>query len=190
MFIRDVRVVALGLVAAGALLVAACGDDDGAGVREIDAGQGSGSGSGSGSASGSGSHASGSHSASGAACAEVEEGHERIEFTLDDFSIDGPSEVAAGEVFFEATNEGEHAHEIVVVKGVAPADLPIADGAVDETALPDGALLGEIEAFPPGDTCAGEFTLEAGDYTLFCNVVEEDGTGHVEEGMVTRLTAT
>lgn len=182
---RDVRRLAAGLAAASALLLGACGDDDGAGVREIGAGAGSESGS----ASGSASHASGSH-ATGGACAEAEAGYETVEFTLDDFSISPEAtEAPAGEVYFVATNEGEHAHEIVVVKGVAPDALPIEGGKVDESALPDGALLGEIEAFPPGDTCAGEFELEAGaDYTLFCNVVE-GGTSHVEEGMVTTLTA-
>lgn len=187
---RDVRRPAvLGLAAALALVLAACGDDDGATVREIG---GSGSGSGSASGSASGSHASGSHSgsASGVACKAPEAGHETLEMTLDDYSIElADDEVAAGELVFVAENVGEHPHEVVVVKGVAPDELPIEDGKLDEAALPDGALLGEIEQFAPGQTCAGEFELEAGDYTLFCNVVEGDRS-HAADGMATALTVT
>ena len=65
---------------------------------------------------------------------------------------------------------------------------------MQEDELEEGAFIGEIEAFPAGETCEGTFELpEAGDYILFCNIVEtlEDGSveSHFEEGMVTTVTA-
>ena len=81
---------------------------------------------------------------------------------------------------------------MLVVKGT-PDSLEIVDGRVDEEALGDDAFLGEIPPFPAGEDCTGTFALEAGDYTLLCNILEEeDGTtvSHVEEGMITGFTVT
>jgi hypothetical protein len=139
----------------GLLALAACGDDDGADVRSLggdecasgsasasasgaSASGASASGCASGSASGSASAASGSASGSDAAAGECEvvggvdaaedgEGH----VTLDEWSVAlEESELAAGIVKLEATNAGEDAHELVIVRG-ATADLPIVDGVVD-----------------------------------------------------------
>ena len=178
-------------------LGAAC-TDDGGDVRSSGSGSASGSGSGSGSGAGSGS-ASGSASGSGAeaACAPVGEDLEadtEVDVTLDEFSITAdPDEAPAGVVRFVAKNDGEEPHELVVVRAVE-ADLEIVDGQVDEEALPDDAFIGEVEPFAGGTSCNGAFELTAGDYTLFCNIVEteDDGTveSHVEEGMVTGFTVT
>lgn len=88
----------------------------------------------------------------------------------------------------EATNEGEHPHELVIVRG-ANADLPVVDGVVDEASVPEGDFIGEIEPFT--GECAGTFELTAGTYSLFCAIVEEeeDGTveNHYELGMVTEV---
>lgn len=62
---RTTRSRLLAALVAGGLLVAACGDDDGAGVREIGAEDGSGSGSGSASGVASGSSSAGSDEADG-----------------------------------------------------------------------------------------------------------------------------
>jgi hypothetical protein len=197
----------------GLLALAACGDDDGADVRSLggdecasgsasasasgaSASGASASGCASGSASGSASAASGSASGSDAAAGECEvvggvdaaedgEGH----VTLDEWSVAlEESELAAGIVKLEATNAGEDAHELVIVRG-ATADLPIVDGVVDEEGLPEGDFIGEIEPFD--GECEGTFELTAGTYTLFCAIVEEeeDGTveNHYELGMVTEV---
>ena len=199
----------------GLLALAACGDDDGADVRSLggdecasgsasaSASGGSGSASGasasgcaSGAASGSASAASASASGSEAAAGECEvvggvdaaedgEGH----VTLDEWSVAlEEGELAAGNVKLEATNAGEDAHELVVVRG-ATADLPIVDGVVDEEALPEGDFIGEIEPF--SGECEGTFELTAGTYTLFCAIVEEEEGGtvenHYELGMVTEV---
>jgi hypothetical protein len=186
-------------IALCALTLGACSDDDGGDVRTIDD---SGSGSGSGSASGSG-PATGSGSATGSsAAAECEPSGDAsaatstVQTTLSEFAIETDvTEAASGLVHFAVSNEGAEPHELVVIMGVAPSDLPLAeDGSLDEAQLPEGALIGEVEPFPGGETCDGTFELAAGDYTLLCNVVETEDDGeiesHVMEGMVTAFTVT
>lgn len=189
--------VGLTAVFALGLGVAACGDDDdGADVRSSGPGA---SGSGSGSASGSGS-GSASAPASGSAVAGecqaidgtngVADASTTADVTLDEFSIAvDPATTEAGAVGFIAENAGEHPHEVVIARGT-PEDITVVDGAPDEAALGD-ALIGEIEAFAAGETCEGTFELTAGDYVLFCALVEtHDGVveSHYEEGMVTTFT--
>jgi plastocyanin len=111
--------------------------------------------------------------------------------TLRDFEIKlASSTVASGTVAVDATNEGTHPHEIVVVKDVAPSALPLDEtGNVDEDKLPNGSLVGELEAFAPGRSCSAAFDLAPGSYTLFCNTSGAEGA-HVRLGMVTTLTVT
>src|SRR5918994_104113 len=154
-----------GLGIALALLLAGCGSDDGNGVRNVDGGQ---SASASGNASGSGT-APGSGTASGQAAG---------------------ADVPAGTVTFDANNTGADAHELVVVRADDPAKLPLAaDGTVDEEKLPEGAFIGEIEAFPAKQTCPGTFELAAGSYALFCNILETEADdsreNHYANGMRT-----
>jgi hypothetical protein len=179
------------LVVACALVFAACGDDDGGSVRESGSGSPSGSGSGTGSGSATG-------SAAEAECVPV--GDETaaaatVAVELDEFTITlDTQEVAAGLIHFDVQNIGEEPHELVVVRGVAPDDLPRDEnGAMDEAGLPEGALIGEVEPFPGGESCDGTFELPAGAYTLVCNITEvEDGEveSHLKLGMVTTLTVT
>ena len=154
------------------LLVAACGDDDGAGTASA-----SGSGSGSG---------SGSTAAAEGECEVVNgvEGEDsEVHATLTEYAIEVEEDGAeAGIVKFEATNDGEVAHELVILEG--PADeVEVGD---DGAPLEDG-LIGEIEAFAAGTECQGSFELDAGTYTLLCAIVEESGESHFSEGMVTEL---
>lgn len=175
------------VAACTALLVglgAAC-TDDGGGVRN--GGSGSASGSGSGTSSG---------STADASCETVGgdlEPDAEVAVSLDEFSVTAdPDAVAAGNIEFDATNDGSEPHEMLVVKGT-PDSLEIVDGRVDEEALGDDAFIGEIAPFPAGESCTGTFALDAGDYTLLCNILEEeDGTtvSHVEEGMITGFTVT
>lgn len=180
---------ALATVALASALVlagAAC-TDDGGGVRD----------SGSASASGSGSGSSASGSTTDATCEPVGEDLDvdtTVEVALDEFSITAdPDEVAAGNIAFDAANDGTEPHEMLVVKGT-PDSLEIVDGRVDEEALGDDAFLGEIPPFPADSSCTGTFALDAGDYTLLCNILEteDDGTvvSHVDEGMITGFTVT
>ncbi len=201
------RGTALRLLTAATLLLfpAACGEDDGASVRNIGgtgsaSGSGTGHGSGSGTGHGSGSatgHATGSGSATAPPeCEEVgtsATADASVRVTLDEWSVTpADRRVPAGAIAFAARNAGAEAHELMIVRGEAD-DLPVdEDGAVDVEALPDGAVIGEIEPFPAGQTCEGTFELDRpGTYSLLCNIVEKHGdetVAHFAEGMRAQIT--
>jgi hypothetical protein len=163
----------------------ACGADDGAGVRATGSASGSGSGTGlgSGTSAGGGSEVAGCEPVGDSSSADT-----AVEVTLDEFSVtSSPGAVDAGTIEFELDNEGDFDHEFLVVRGPSPDSLPTNDdGAVDEDALGGGALIGEVEAFPPGG-CEGTFALQPGSYVLLCNRVV-DGTSHFQRGMATTFT--
>ena len=101
--------------------------------------------------------------------------------------------MSAGEVTFNASNEGAEPHELVIVRADSADSLPVDEnGKVDEDALPAGAFIGEIEEFAAGGSESATFDLTAGTYILFCNIVEEESDGtfesHFQEGMVTTFT--
>jgi hypothetical protein len=184
-------------VAGGALLlvllVTGCGSDDGAGVRSGDGGtrSGSGAGSASGSSPGSGSAAVACKPVGDAANADAKVAVELTEWSV----TPKPPSVKAGTITFDAANTGADAHELVVVRADDPAALPkTADGIVDESKLPEGALVGEIEAFPAKQSCQGTFALAAGRYALFCNLLETEADGtkenHYANGMRTAFEVT
>ena len=188
----------IGCLVLALVLLAACGEDDGASVRSSGSASGSGSGSASGSASGTG-VASGSGPASGtgvAGCTEVGAGRladSEVHVELDEWRVSPDVDsVPAGAIEFELTNAGEDEHELAIARGRSPDALPLAeDETVDIAALEEqGLLAGEVEAFPPGGECSGVFDLEPGRYVLFCNLIheEEDGVeNHFQEGMATGL---
>ncbi len=175
---------ALGVFAALALVLSACGDD-GADVRDL-GGEASGSVSGSGSGSGSGA------AAAEQACAPVGEELEAdadttVDVGLDEYAFDPSTlDVEAGVVTFAAANNGEEAHELAFIPG--GGEIPLTeDGAPDEDALADvGAF--ELEAFGPGQTCNATYELTAGDYTVFCIVETAAGETHASLGMTGSLT--
>lgn len=172
----------LGLVIVLGGLLAACGDDDGAGVHDSGSASASGSGSGSGS------------STAAAECSPVgedleAEADETVDLSLVEYSyVPDIVEVAAGTVTFAATNEGTENHEVAFLPG--GGDVPFTeDGAPDEDALAEGGAF-ELEGFGPDQTCNATYELEAGDYTIFCLVEAEDGETHYEKGMRASLTVT
>jgi hypothetical protein len=175
------------LVIGLALLLAACGTDDGASVRQGD-GAGSGTASGGGSASGSGSASQAvkvpcnpvGDAATADTTVEVE--------LLDRDILLGSAQVEAGTVTLEISNNGTELHELVVVRANDPAELPLADdGRVDIGKLPRGAFVGEVEPWSPDLVCTGTFELKAGRYALFCNILETEADGtrdnHYVNGM-------
>jgi iron uptake system component EfeO len=104
----------------------------------------------------------------------------------------------AGEVTFEIENAGEETHEFVVIRtDLAVTDLPTAeDGSVDE----EGAgieVVDEVEDLAAGASETLTLDLEAGQYDLICNIVEEEGEmemempqgpSHFQNGMRTEFT--
>jgi uncharacterized cupredoxin-like copper-binding protein len=90
-------------------------------------------------------------------------------------------------LIFHATNGGQEAHELVVLK------LP--DGA-DPMGLFDGSLgfdqvqfLGGVFDLAPGESQdLALVNLDPGEYTLICFFTAPDGKSHAEHGMVTTFT--
>jgi hypothetical protein len=185
---RRSRLAGAGVALLLVLLAAGCGSDDGAGVRTVDSGAQSASGAGSASGTGGGS------ASAAVACKPVGDAataDAKVAVELAEWSVTPKqASVQAGTVTFEAANVGADAHELVVVRADNPATLPqSSDGIVDEAKLPAGALIGEIEAFPAKQSCQGTFTLAAGRYALFCNLLETEADGtkenHYANGMRT-----
>jgi hypothetical protein len=101
-----------------------------------------------------------------------------------------PDSVEAGDVTFNADNQGGEEHELVIIKGDDPVSLPTkADGSVDEEQLGD-VEVGHIEGIQAGDAKSDTFKLMKGSYILLCNIVDEMGDVHYAEGMVSSFTVT
>jgi len=111
-----------------------------------------------------------------------------ISVELAEFSITAdPDTAAAGTVTFDVSNLGEEAHEFMVIDtDLAPDELPaLDDGSVDESQV---TVVDEIEEteLAAGSSADLDVDLEAGDYVLICNLVEEhegQTESHYEEGM-------
>lgn len=121
-------------------------------------------------------------------------GGEEVNVVLSEFIVE-PAEdsVEAGEVTFALDNQGGDTHEFVVVEAASVDELTVDDdGAFDEEAFGEDNLAGEVEEIESGDTAELKLDLEAGDYVLLCNIVEEEESGEVEshfaEGMHTTFT--
>lgn len=130
-----------------------------------------------------------------AACDAVGDGGGTpVEVELDEWSVKPAlSSVAAGDVTFTVHNLGHEPHELVIVRAGSVGELTVVDGQIDERALPDGAFIGEVEAFPASTSCEGTFSLAPGSYVLFCNLLEEhDNTeeSHYNNGMATVIEVT
>ena len=121
-----------------------------------------------------------------------DDGGGTVQVTLQEFAVAAdPPTAEAGEVTFEATNDGpDDVHEFVVLQSdLGPTELPVDEnGAVDETG--GGIeLIGEIEDIPVGETQSVTLDLEAGNYVLICNIWdEEEQEAHYLEGMRTSFT--
>ncbi len=106
----------------------------------------------------------------------------RVNVKLFEFGIRRqPAFVAEGKVKFVVKNIGTEKHEFVVA-GVQPGTelTTAADGSVDEEAVPEDDAIGEIENIKPKAVKSLTKRLDAGEYELFCNIVEEEEDGTVE----------
>jgi uncharacterized cupredoxin-like copper-binding protein len=110
-----------------------------------------------------------------------------VKVTLQEWSVvPDKSEVTAGSVVFEVTNDGPaDVHEFVVIRtDLAPGALPVdADGVVDEAG---GGMTveGEVEDLLVDATETLTLDLAAGSYVLLCNIWSEDEQeAHYQEGM-------
>ncbi len=119
------------------------------------------------------------------------EGVTEVRVSLAEWTLEpSVTSVEAGDIYFLVDNLGpEHPHELVVIRtDLAPDALPtIHDGSVPED---DIELVGEVEEFAPASSASHVFHLEAGNYVLICNIVEETGNleSHYGEGMRVAFT--
>jgi len=90
-----------------------------------------------------------------------------------------PKFATSGSVRFDVTNIGTEKHELVVVKTDGKPLPTMPDGSVDEEAIPESAKFGEVEDLKPKKSGSLRVkSLPAGDYVLFCNIVD-DMMGHM-----------
>lgn len=118
-----------------------------------------------------------------------------VAVTLQEFAVAAdPASVPAGSVTFDVTNDGpDDVHEFVVIAtDLGPTELPVdEDGAVEEGG--EGMeVVDEIEDIPVGESPSLTVDLEAGNYVLICNILQEEADGtleaHYTEGMRTGFT--
>ncbi len=112
------------------------------------------------------------------------------EVSLTEWTITAPTEYAAGDVTFNASNGGSFPHELVVIQGEGYESLPLAEGgAVIEDDLPTGALIGRTGRLGGGSSEALTVTLAPGNYVLVCNL--GGGTNsHAGQGQRLDITVT
>jgi len=116
-----------------------------------------------------------------------------VKVALREFTVKAvPGAVAAGRVHFKVKNNGSVEHEMVVVRTNGSPLRTNADGSVDEDRIIDSASIGEVEELKRHKTKTLKTDLSTGTYTLFCNIVETDGTklSHYAQGMHTQFTVT
>lgn len=104
-----------------------------------------------------------------------------VDVVVREWSIEPAVESApAGPIRFSVANRGPaFAHTLRVVRTeLAPAELPVVDGRVDESQV--NVVFGLPQFFRGR---SGTTTLEAGSYVLICNL-----PGHYERGMHAAFT--
>ena len=102
--------------------------------------------------------------------------------TLQDFTVTlDPATVPAGDVTFDASNQGAEVHEFEIVKTDTPAgDFEVTDDVAD---FGDGEIVDEVENIAPGLGADLTVNLSAGTYAVVCNL-----PGHYGQGMHADLT--
>jgi uncharacterized cupredoxin-like copper-binding protein len=121
------------------------------------------------------------------------DGGEEVDVVLSEFIVQpDPESVDSGEVTFAIDNQGGETHEFLVVEADSAEDLPVDDdGAFDEAAFGEENVLDEVEDVESGDEAELTLDLEAGNYVLLCNLVEEEDDeveSHFAEGMHADIT--
>lgn len=110
--------------------------------------------------------------------------------TMSEWVIEAPTEYAAGEITFTATNEGSFPHEFVVIEGESYEALPREEGgSIIEDDLPTGALLGRTPKISGGSSEDLTVTLAQGNYVLVCNLGGGENS-HAAQGQRLSITVT
>ena len=108
--------------------------------------------------------------------------------SLVEWAIDAPTEYAAGDVTFTATNDGSFPHELAVIQAESYESLPREEGgAIIEDELPTGALIGRTARIGGGSSEELTVSLAPGNYVLVCNL-GSGGTSHAGRGQRLDIT--
>ncbi len=167
------------LMASAALVLAACGSDDDEGAEDTTTD----------------SEAAEESTTTSEAAEEAEAAEETgsgIGVTLnDEFELLLASDVAAGSVTFNVSNDGpDFPHALTIVRAASIEDLPIneANGAVDTDAMDPADIIGSTNV-PMASGTAEDLTvdLEAGDYVFFCPI-QDESRSHVGAGQIISVT--
>ncbi len=119
-----------------------------------------------------------------------------VKASLKEFSVTLDSrQHKAGSISIKVDNTGSIKHEFIIMRAKDAAALPLdAQGGVDEEKVAEADKPGEIAEFAQGTSKTKKFNLPAGDYVMFCNLVnEKSGTPpvvHFKLGMHETFTAT
>jgi plastocyanin len=105
-----------------------------------------------------------------------------VTFVLKNGAIELQGEVKPGKNTVHVTNEGTVEHEVIFIAAESGTTLPTSpNGAVDEAKLPPGSDIGEVE-LGAGASATRTFTFKPGKWVAVCNVVS--GTNvHFAKGM-------
>jgi hypothetical protein len=128
------------------------------------------------------------------ACGDSGEGGS-LDVTMTEFEITvEPESVPEGPIEFTIQNDGEETHDLLVVQtDIAPDELPTNDdGSFDEDAA-DVDVKEEVDDIEDGDKTGRTYDLDAGNYVLICNIVDDDEdppVSHFAEGMVAGFEVT
>lgn len=95
------------------------------------------------------------------------------------------TEVAAGDLAVAVNNQGEELHELVIIRltdsNTSVGNLPVNQhGAIDESKMDFGTLVGEIEDLQSGKVHTSRFSLQPGNYAIVCNMLEKEPDGSME----------
>ena len=93
--------------------------------------------------------------------------------------------LASGDIVFNAHNRGKEIHELAVIKlndeKMDASQLPVnRHGAIDESNIKFGKIVGEIENVQVGKTISKVFSLKPGRYAVICNMLEKEPDGSME----------
>ena len=109
-----------------------------------------------------------------------------VAVTMKEWSIT-PGAIKAGAVSLAVKNEGQNPHELQIIKADGFASLPLSSGAVDESKLAAGAVVGKTARIDGGGSATLAVTLPAGKYVFVCNL-GSGATSHAAKGQHVDVT--
>lgn len=107
---------------------------------------------------------------------------------LVEWSLTAPTTLTAGPQTFTVTNDGEFAHEFVIMKGTYEALPQSPIGAVLEDELAPGTVVAETpDRIDSGSAATVSADLAAGPYVLLCNIASGPNS-HAGKGQRLNIT--